>query len=258
MSEAKQLIIPFAVIFIIGTLGYLAAAYMPYSGDLVVERYNVSFSPEGFLTETYVYDVGSSDRYSMLFRVWKVPLIAPDGESLDRPYVKVSNISCPAGAAPYVKDHAGNVWATDGSIRRVVGEKAYDNEAGCYFSGKYREGEYTISASYWMYPPVECDDSLCHMNLMLADEHIPYRKVEIVLPDTRIVKVFPHPPEFSVSKSSGRWVISGKSPENGLIEVETIMKPAEETKFLTKLNDVEGKTLSSNSPYQTIIFCFPH
>ncbi|MFZ3166376.1 MAG: DUF2207 domain-containing protein [Candidatus Methanoperedens sp.] len=257
MSEERQLIVPFAVIFIIGIAGYLTAAYIPYSyipysRDLVVESYNVSFSPEGYLTETYLYNVGISDRYSMLFRVWKAPLTAPDGEDPDRPHIKVSNISCPEGTTPYVKDNAGMVWSTDESIRRVVGEKAYDNEAGCYFSGMYREGVYTISASYWIYPPVECDDSLCRLDLMLADEHIPYGKVEIVLSDTRIMKVFPHPPDFSVSKIPGGWIISGKSPENGLIEVEMLIKTAEEIKYLTKLNEVEGKTVSSNSWYSNI------
>src|SRR3990172_567610 len=165
MSEAKQLIVPFAVVIFIGIAGYLAANYIPYSGDLVVERYVASFSPEGFLTETYLYNVGSSDRYSMLFRIWNDPLITPDGENLDRPYVKASNIGCPEGATPYVKDHAGKVWTTDLSIKQVVEERAYENEAGCYFSGKYRAGEYTITTSYWVYPPVECDDALCHMNL---------------------------------------------------------------------------------------------
>ncbi len=103
----------------------------------MVESYNVSFSPEGYLTETYLYDVGISGRYSMLFRNWKAPLIAPDGEDLDMPHLRVSNISCPEGAAAYVKDYAGRVWATDGSISSVVREKAYDNEAGCYFSEMY-------------------------------------------------------------------------------------------------------------------------
>jgi len=252
MREEKQLIVLFAVIFIIGIAGYLAADYIPYSGDLVVESYNATFSSEGYLTETYLYNVGISGRYSMLFRVWKAPLIAPDGEDLDRPHIKISNINCPDGTIPYVKDNAGMVWSTDGSIKRVVGEKAYNNEAGCYFSGMYREGVYTISASYWIYPPLECDDSICRLNLMLADEHIPYRKVEIIMPDTGIVKVFPHPPDFGVSKSSGRFVISGKSPENGLIEVEMLMKTAEEIKFLTKLKGVEGKTVYSNSWYSNI------
>ena len=251
MSEARQLIVLFTVIFIIGVAGYFAAAHIPYSGDLIVESYDASFSSEGYLTETYLFDVGISGRYSMLFRVWKAPLIAPDGEDMDRPHIKVSNISCPEGATPYVKDHAGKVWATDGSMH-VVGEKAYDNEAGCYFSGMYRGGIHTISASYWINPSVECDDSLCRLNLMLADEHIPYRNVKIVLPDTSIVKVFPHPPDFSVSKSSGRLVISGKSPENGLIEIELLMKRSEEFKFLTLSKEVERETVSYNSMYSNI------
>lgn len=252
MREEKQLIVLFTAIFIIGIAGYLAADYIPYSRDLVVESYNATFSPGGYLTETYLYNVGISGRYSMLFRVWKAPLIAPDGEDLDRPHIKISNINCPEGTTPYIKDNAGIVWSTDESIKRVIGEKAYDNEAGCYFSGMYREGVYTISTSYWIYPPLECDDSICRLNLVLADEHIPYRKVEIIMPDTGIVKVFPHPPDFDVSKSSERFVISGKSPENGLIEVEMLMKTAEEIKFFTKLKGVEGKTVSFNSWYSNI------
>jgi hypothetical protein len=43
MSEARQLIVLFTVIFLIGIAGYLAAACIPYSGDLVVESYDVSF-----------------------------------------------------------------------------------------------------------------------------------------------------------------------------------------------------------------------
>jgi hypothetical protein len=55
MSEARQLIVLFTVIFLIGIAGYLAAASIPCSGDLVVESYDVSVSPEGYLTETYLY-----------------------------------------------------------------------------------------------------------------------------------------------------------------------------------------------------------
>ena len=173
-------------------------------------------------------------------------------KTLSRPHIKISNINCPDGTTPYVKDNAGKVWSTDGSIKRVVGERPSRMKQAVIFQEMYREGAYTISESYRMYPPLECDDSICRLNLMLADEHIPYRKVEIIMPDTGIVKVFPHPPDFGVSKSSGRFVISGKSPENGLIEVEMLMKTAEEIKFLTKLKGVEGKIISSNSWYSNI------
>ncbi len=200
------------------------------------------------MTETYLYNVGSSDRYSMLFRVWNDLLIAPDGESLDQPYVKASNISCPEGTSPYFKDHVGRVWTTDLSIKQAVEEKAYENEAGCYFSGKYRAGEYSITSSYRVFPPVECDDALCHLNLMLADKHIPYRNIEITLPESQIVKIFAHPPDLSASKNSGRWIIRGKSPENGLVEVEMLTTQGFH-KYVTKLNNVEDKTVSANSQY---------
>ena len=103
MSEERQLIVPFAVIFIIGVAGYLTAAYLPYSGDLVVESYDVSFSPLGHLTETYLFDVGISGKYSMLFRVWKAPLIAPDGQDPDIASYKSIKYQLPARRYPLYK-----------------------------------------------------------------------------------------------------------------------------------------------------------
>ncbi len=47
MSESKQLIVPFAVVIIIGIAGYLAANYIPYSGDLVVENTLLLSPPKG-------------------------------------------------------------------------------------------------------------------------------------------------------------------------------------------------------------------
>lgn len=250
MSEAKQLIVTLSAIFIIGIAGYLAASYLPYTGDLIVENYDVHVSQNG-LTETYLYNVGISDKYSMLFRVWNVPLVAPDAEALDTPHIQVSNINCPEGAVPYIRDHAGNAWAKDRSVMDIVEEKAYYNEAGCYFSGYYKKKLYTISASYGLYPPVECDSSMCRLNLIFADEHIPYRNVRIVLNDTRILKVFSYPPEFSTSNTSEGWTISGKSPENGLIGAEMLMRKTEVSAFVTQADDIEAGTESFYSSYSS-------
>ncbi len=254
MSEIKQLIAPFLVVILIETGGYFAANYIQFSGDLVVDRYEATIFPDGSLKETYVYDVGTPASYSMLFRVWKVPLLNPDESDLDRPYVKASAISCPDGGTPYVKNHAGVVWARDDSAKNQVRARAYENEAGCYLPGMYGKDKHTLAFDFMLYPPVECDEVLCHMNLMLAWEHVPYKDIEIILKEPGIRRVFPHPPDFRISERDGGWVINGKSPANQLIEIEMLMEPVTSGKFLRKLNNIEEKTVLSNEPYSNKYF----
>lgn len=256
MSETKQLISAFAGVILIGLAGFFGADLIHYSGDLVIENYEATLSPEGFLTEKYVYDVGSSNKYTMLFREWKIPLINPDEDNPAHLHIKVTNISCAMDSIPYIKDYVGKVWTPDDMARRTASEKAFRNEVGCYSPKFYDVGEYTISYAYQVNPPVECDDNLCHMNFKFADEHIPYRNVKIVLkdPDNYIVKVFPHPPDFKTSISDGGWIISGKSPKNGLVEVEMLLKPGLSGGFVARLDNIEEKTVNANSPYSNNYF----
>jgi len=253
MSETKQLAILFLVVILIGVVAYFVAEFINYSGDLIVEKYAITLSLDGSLRETYVYDVSISGKYTMLYRVWKVPLLSPAASGLNKPYIKIINVDCSFGM-PYVKDFAGKVWIlgeqSSTYAKSWIDRKAYLNEIGCYKPGKFAAGKYTVTYSYFIYPPLECDGKLCHLNLMLADEHVPYKKVEIALedPDNQILRVFPHPPDFSVSKSDNGWVITGKSPKDGLVEVGMLLKPGM-VGFVNKVSDVEEKTLSANSAY---------
>jgi len=40
----------------------------------VVDRYDAVLSPDGTLTETYIYHVKADQVYRMLYRSWEVPL----------------------------------------------------------------------------------------------------------------------------------------------------------------------------------------
>ena len=48
-----------------------------------------------------------------------------------------------------------------------------------------------------IHPYLECDQQFCHWNLMLASEHLPYRKLVIYIhdPDDQIVEPSPVPDE---------------------------------------------------------------
>ncbi|AEA47777.1 DUF2207 family protein [Archaeoglobus veneficus] len=257
MSETRQLVILFLIVILFGAAGFFVAELVNYSGDLTVERYIVTLSPNGSLKETYVYDIGSSGKYTMLYRVWKVPLLPPAASGLNTPYVKVLDVECSFGTISYVKDFAGKVWILSGQspayAKSWISRKAYLNEVGCYKPEMFTAGKYTVTYSYFINPPLECDEEICHLNLKLADEHVPYKRVEIVLNDpyNQILRVFPHPPDFSVSKSDSGWVITGKSPRDGLIEVEILLKPGM-VGFVKEVSNVEEKTLSANSTYSNV------
>ena len=45
-----------------------------------------------------------------------------------------------------------------------------------------------------LHPPLECDTEYCHLNLKLADEHLPYNKVIITIHDPQgyVSQLFEH------------------------------------------------------------------
>ena len=76
-----------------------------------------------------------------------------------------------------------------------------------------------------IHPPIETDEDVAHLNLKLAERHIPYRNVEIVFKDADYIeKVYPHPPHLKVSKNGPNIIITGSSQRNQLLEVELLME----------------------------------
>jgi hypothetical protein len=76
-----------------------------------------------------------------------------------------------------------------------------------------------------MVPPVEYDSDAVHINLMFADEHIPYKDVTITLISDKITDVFTHPPSYEITRGDGMIMLTGSSPSNERIEVEFLMSP---------------------------------
>jgi len=222
MGEARQLSIVLLSTLFIGVLGLALAPRMPRmisGGDVVVEEYQATIYPNGTLVEDYLYRIEVSGRYRMLYRAWEVPLSV---ERLDRPYVEPVRVEPPIGAVGYVRDHNGRVWAS--AHAQDIATLAEFDEAGCYNPERFDAGEYRIRYVFKLHPPIRYDGEHCHLNLLLADGHLPYLKVVIRIVDGGLVKVAPYPASMRVLKREDGVEIHGSSGMDEVLGVELLLK----------------------------------
>lgn len=249
MGEIKQLLVVLTLTVIIGILGLSLSRYIPIllEGDVVVLEYRAEFYLNGTLVEEYVYEVRKPGKFKMLYRIWDAPLST---SRLEMPCVTVLKVEVPKGTVGYIKDHAGRVYSK--SHTRVISSLAECNEVGCYKPGGFDAGRYKVRYVFRLYPPVEYDGKLCHLNLKLADEHIPYLSVSILIENNGLIeRVYPHPPSLEVVEGSN-IELRGYSWKDELLEVELLLKP-EALKYLDcfvrKIDDVESRTVWPNLIY---------
>jgi uncharacterized membrane protein len=286
MREEKQLFIVLIIMAVIGILGValsLGSQYLPsssfssidvnsYNAELILDK-NIS------LRETYNYQIYENKKYRMLYRDWKVPLICgcniskvevigahdysyynyPNySETVSQPHITLLNLSASSGdMVGYVVEYNGTLRADTESfeilrdIKSLVVQYNVINEVGFYNPNKYSSGDYSTSYLFSIYPPIEYDNTVSHLNLKLADEHFPYKKVNIHVVDKNdnILNLFVHPVGFKVSKTGDEYIITGHSPENGLIELEMLLKPESVVGHYNYVDNVKEKTLSANNRY---------
>jgi uncharacterized membrane protein len=252
------LLIGLGGMFLTGSLSGLASSVKGGYGDIYVESYRADLYPNGTLEETFIYENKESGKYRMLYRIWQAPISL---ERLDKPYVEPISISPPRGTIPYTKDWRGEVKILSTTHTSYTGY-IYDirslavlNEAGCYKPEKFEAGEYKIAYIFRLHPALECDAEYCHLNLKLADEHLPYKHLTMAIhdPDGFVVQLFTHPP-MDARKDGDTWIVTGESPKDALLEIEMLLKPEFSNVmdgFLQYVSDVKGKTLSANSHYST-------
>jgi len=250
MSEAKQLAITLTSVIAIGIIGLSLAQYLPsiLAGDVVVKEYHAKFYLNGTLIEDYVYEVKEPDKYRMLYRVWDAPVSL---SKLDQPYIEVLDVRPPKGSVGYVKDYKGRVWAPS-NIEEIRG-LAELNEVGCFNPDKFDAGVYEVRYVFRVHPPVECDGKLCHINLKLADKHLPYLNVALALEDNGLIEeVYPHPPSLKIARD-GWTEVKGSSWGDELLEVELLLKPdvlKTLDGFIIEVDDVKSITVQANVSYQ--------
>ncbi|WP_333655539.1 DUF2207 domain-containing protein, partial [Methanothrix soehngenii] len=236
MKEERQAAVLIGIVALIGLGGLYLTGGIPFLeepfpaglflGDVYVDSYRADLYLNGTLAERFDYQVKSSGKYRMLYRNWKMPL---SSQSLDTPYIEPLGVLPTSGAVPYVRDHNGTVQILSASGNRYnseIASLALVNEAGGYYPQRFSTGQYQMEYLFRIHPYLECDQELCHWNLMLANEHLPYRQIAIYIhdPDELIVELFTHP-QLRTQKEGEIWVITGGSPKDELIEVEMLLLP---------------------------------
>ena len=252
MSERRQILVIVAVTLFIGMLGL--SLILGLSGgiggeDIYVEDYTARLYPNGTLVEVFKYRINKAN-YRFLYRNWEVPLSL---SSLSSPYIEPLIINPTIGAQGYFKDYQGHVEVQPYSdlAYNAILNLAFKNEVGSYDGYYYDTGLYTVSYVFQLHPPIEYDDEAAHINLKLANEHISYSKVTIILENTGYIRnVYPHPPSYNTEKIGDQIIISGSSNENELIEIEFLMDLNAVDQFDGFPNRIEGvtsKTVNANS-----------
>jgi len=248
MEELKQLLLRLIAVILIGLFGIWLSNNNPFilfSSLYCPEvQLTINFNNGTLFFEKYTYKVNESHRYRMLYRFWKIPLLFPSTPP-KFPSVKLASIQAPTDY--YAKDYRGNITGKFKNPLSVslVKSLAQKNEIGIVNPDYFNKGEYTLSASYSLFPPVQTDGKTYHLNFKIADYHVPYKEVTLKILDPKriIEKVYPHFTVSSIEKRQGEIEIKGTSSANELLEVEFLLKENPNSPFLVKENlNVKEKT----------------
>ena len=194
----------------------------------------------------------------MLFRYWDDPLAL---EPLDSPSIELKDMQVPPGLIGYVKEYDGTVSIYgEGTMTAppLIGNLAERNEVGIYNPSYFPPGVYQVTYTYLLHPPLEYDALDAHLNLRLVDDqHIPFRRLSIMVPSGMVTKVYPHPPSLSVREGGDTVSISGSLPANEPMGIEMLLsKDALDSipGFPVFTPDVAGKTADANPWYDILPF----
>lgn len=229
MSETRQILTLVGITLLMGVVAVALIGYLPSlvvgRCDTVVEEYSATFYPDGALVEEYSYTI-KARRFKFLFRIWEAPLSA---QSLGQPYIEPVEVEAVPGAIAYVKDFGSAVtleepYNEDQAIMETISSSAMSNEVGSYKPDYYDAGSYRARYAFDIHPPLEYDSESGHLNIKLASDHIPYKKVTLVFEDSDYIeRLYSHPPSMRVTDEGGRIVVEGSSGKDEIIEVEMLI-----------------------------------
>jgi uncharacterized membrane protein len=223
-----------------------------FEGDLVVDSYRAELLPDGTLVERYVYLVKEDDTYRMLYRSWNDRLMLDD---VAWPHIRFIDTIAPAGSTPYVMDACGEVFFRDAAgeaYREGVEYLAERSEAGIYNPDYFAAGRYPVEYTFRLHPPIATDGEYARLDLLLMDEHIPYRTVEVTLPAGMAEEVYVHPATYEVATIGDRVVISGASPADEPLTIQLLLTPAAAAMldgFPDPADGVRGALAAENTLY---------
>ncbi len=250
MTERKRLYLLMFLSFVIGIIGiYLSKVDLRnYFSDLTADySATIRLDKTISLEEKYYFN-NKTDQFRMLYRYWKVPLVLPEQEGLNYPFIRL--VDGNGNGDFYAKAYNGEIFGhfSKPESKELVRTFANKNEVGIVNPDHFQKGYYILNADFEIFPPLETDNKNLHLNLKLADQHIPYPKVDIKIIDNQnlIEKIYPHLPDFDIVKMGSVYLIEGKAPLNGLVEVEFLLKPADITGFKRFIPDILKKTEEAN------------
>ena len=259
MSEPRQIATLIAISLVIAVgMSLFSLFVVPalVEGDLVIDRYDANYDLGGNLSEQYLFDVHTSGEYRMLFRNWVAPLsLSP----LTMPYVQFIGLSNPPGTTGYVKDYQGAAKIVgsggDPSAVGIVRQLALPSEVGIYNPSYFNAGTYALAVNYQVHPPVEYDETDAHVNIRLADNHIPYRQIRISIPAQYVEEVFPYPTHLQVIRDGSTILLEGSAARDEIVGFELVLSkdalPLMDS-FQTYVQGVKGKTEAANPFWNNI------
>ncbi|RPJ53696.1 MAG: DUF2207 domain-containing protein, partial [Methanobacteriota archaeon] len=249
MREEQQIIAVVLITLVIGAAGVVLLNVLPGAAggiaeDLVIDEYQADLYDNGTLVERYTYAVRSSGQYRMLFRNWVAPLTF---DAPSTPHIQYVRMNVPSGVVGYVKDADGNVWVSDNtaSSRTFVADRAFESEVGIYNPQYFEAGTYTVEYVYTVAPPIEYDETNDHVNLRLADEHVPYRNIRFNVHSDSIEAAYPYPPALTVERTDDGITITGSAAANEVLGADLLFASGYRTSspgFPQPVEDVRGKT----------------
>ncbi len=245
-GESKALVFIIVFVLIVGIAALAISCVGVEINQLTCDYYATLDVPSMNLQENYVYHVKFGEFHG-LYRRWKIPLTIEWHENV-KPNVTLLGVE--SSYPYYVRDYLGRVfvWYGGPAEEKLVRKHAKPNEVGIVSSGGFSPGDYRVRYVFRIYSPIHTDGKFDHFNIKLADEHVPYDKVRILVRDPKhlIVKLIPHFEGCRVEKTEDGYVITGSSPENGLIEIEAILKHDKLTGYYVRVDDVMKRTLEAN------------
>lgn len=207
--------------------------------DLKVNSYDVSFSWDGTLQESYLYNVHISDYYRSLNRKFESPVYSTIRSDS---YIRFISVAPPSGTIGYVKEADGTVTLTgeNTGARSIITDRAGRNEAGAFNPGYFRSGTYLISYTWDIVPPVERGTDGDHLNIDLATTHIPYDSVRIQIPAPGVTKLYPHPADLTVTRSGDSYILTGSVSEDIPLGFEVLIDPSVTASLNGQVRPISG------------------
>ncbi len=216
---------------------------------------NLTLKDKIYFDENYIYYVNLNGKYRMLYRYWKEPLFFNKEITLEKG-VFLENVSS-NWEKYYVKDYERNVYtnSNDDQDYKLIRILAQKNEVGLINSNYFKKGIYNLKLNYIIVPNLKYDDKFGLFDFILADDHLPYKKVVLRIkdPDHRIIKLIP---EFlaKVEKNGDEYVLISDSLKDEMIRIKILLNRSKSVYGIKE--NVKELDYSTNLIYSSNFFYY--